>query len=593
MIFANLHLWTYLLVGLLALAIGAFFRRKSKGALNQWIHESQWTNVIPEFSSKRADIRFWSLFVAWVLMAIALLRPQWGEKEQVIQRQGMDILVLMDISNSMAAEDTPPSRLNIAQNFVKRLLTRLPQDRVGVIGFAESAYVAAPLTTDFGYITEIADTLSPQMIQNQGTNVANAIESAIKAFERGGEDVQKNSRGVILITDGEDFGNGAESAAEALRKFGSAFLVLSVGGTEGAPIPIRNEAGILQTYKKDRKGQTVLTRVNRNLAQKLAEAGGGKQLDLVNPEDSAYAASKLMSQWSRGSLQDQKTVMRVDRFQIFLALALGFFIAHLLAGYRRPKWRLSASTKRQFSSSATVALACFILLQTTDTQAQGIDPYLKNRSGLKKFSSGDFEGALQDFEASQKNDPSNPKIDFNRGTAAANAKKSEDASIHFKNSTQKALDQGDYETAIQSLYNDGIMNKDAKNFETAFDRLTKAVELAKMTQDSELEKKARQALKTAVQEQQQEDQKKQNQKDNQKDPNQQGNEEKEDSQQDQDQPPQNPEKPDNKKRQFKSGTLSKDVAEGIMSDLSDREKQLYQRRLKEQRGKQTSNEKDW
>lgn len=563
-----------------------YFRRQKKMSI--WIEPSLWSTVIPEFKKYIFNIRFYSLAISFFFIVVALARPQWGEREEIFRSEGMDILILLDLSNSMSAEDAAPSRLNRAQTFIKKMLTMLPNDRVGIIGFAESAYLAAPLTNDFGYVSELADTLSPSYIQNQGTNLGVAIDTAIHAFERGAEDDRKTSRAMVLITDGEDFGKSAKAAAERLKDFGTGFFVLTVGGTEGAPIPIRNEAGILQTYKRDLGGRPVLTRVNKDLAAEIASLGGGKYYELVNPDDAAYTVTKQLSNYSRGSVKDQKNVVRIDRFQYFLALAVFFFLIHLFVGYRRsallPKIR-----KR------TVAAALLLVLAGAGAHAQSLDSYLKSRKGMQEYQNGDFEASAKHYDSAHNVDRDNAIVEFNEATALAKAKRPEDALLHFQESTKKSLNQGDYESAAKSLYNEGITQREAKNIEESYDRLTKAIEMAKISNQPELEKKAREAL-MAIAEQQQQQQKDQNNQDSKDDKDSKDKSDPKDGKDDKDDKDkknQQPQKIDTSKRDFHSGTLSKDVAEGIMNDLSDREKQLYNKRLKDQKGREAPHDKDW
>jgi tetratricopeptide (TPR) repeat protein len=309
-----------------------------------------------------------------------------------------------------------------------------------------------------------------------------------------------------------------------------------------------------------------------------------------------------MNLWARSSLQDQKTVAKVDRFQSFLGLALVFFLIHFFVGYRSsrliPK---PLAPKLRFSPKTTAAaLVLFATLLVPNLSwAQSLNAYLNNKKGIQKFEKGDFDGAAQDFDRAHNLDREDAKLDFNTGTALAKGSRKEDSFTHFQSATKKALEQADYATAIQSLYNEGLVQKDAKNFDAAYDRLTKAIELSKSIQDPELERKAREALSVAAQQEQKEQQQKDDKKDGgegqdeSKKPSEgdgkgsdQGDDEKERESENK--------KPSNSnKRPFKSGTLSKDVAEGIMNDLSDREKQLYNRRLKDQRGKEAPHDKDW
>jgi tetratricopeptide (TPR) repeat protein len=219
--------------------------------------------------------------------------------------------------------------------------------------------------------------------------------------------------------------------------------------------------------------------------------------------------------------------------------------------------------------------------------------YWKNRRAVGEYEKGKFEDSVRVFESAREADPDNSMIDFNHATALAKAKKDEDAIHHFGQTTKKALNDGDYATAAKSLYNEGLVHKQNQNFDEAFHQLTNAVEMAKISKQPDLEKKARQALLQASEQKQKKDQeKKDGGKGEGKDSDKKDQKKKEES------PEENEngnrkQRPEEGKREFKSGTLSKEVAESIMNDLSDREKQLYQRKMKERKVREQQNEKDW
>ncbi len=585
MSFANPSaLWILLLVSL-GLVGAYYYTLRLQKRLSKWVNYKFWPTVIPEFSRSIFVRKNLTLGISLFFLVIALARPQWGEHEEFIQSEGMDILFLLDLSNSMAAEDTPPSRLSRAQTFIKKTLQNLADDRVGIVGFAGKAFLTVPLTTDFGYVSEMVDTLDPGAMASQGTNIGAAIDVGMKAFERGGEDDHKTSRAMILISDGEDFGEDAFKEAKKIVDFGAGFFTLSVGTPEGAPIPIRNESGILQTYKKDLAGKPVLTRVNRELLAKLANSGGGTALELVNPDDAAYAVTKQLKSYTRDSKKDQREVVKIDRFQYFLAIAVLFLFIHLFTGY------------------APLRFLVLLLGLSSIAEAQTLDTYLKSKKAEKQYSQKDFEGAAKSYEESRATDPENPTLQFDEATSLAKGKKAEDAIFNFNQATKKALSQGDYETAAKSLYNEGVTQAEQKNLKDSYDRLTKSIELSKISKQPELEKKAREALTTLIEKQKQQSKQEQSNKDKKEEDKKDQNKGNPQGSQPDGQPKQDQQKSGEKKdptkteegkrREFKSGTLSKDVAESVMNDLSDREKQLYQKRMKERKSREVPSDKDW
>ena len=301
-------------------------------------------------------------------------------------------------------------------------------------------------------------------------------------------------------------------------------------------------------------------------------------------DDAAYILTKNLLSYHRESTKEQRQVTKIDRFQIFLGLGLLLITLSFFIGYTKVFKKIA------------VLLAIFIL--PLEASAQTFGGYWKNKRGIQQYEDKKFEESSKIFEEARTNDSENPVIEFNQATSLAKNKKNEDALFHFEESTKKALNQGDYDTAAKSLYNEGLIQKENKDFQKSFHDLTNSIEMAKISNQPELEKKAREALLQSAQDQQK---KKQENKDNSKDQKDQKDQkqDKKDGKDQKDGQDQGPEKKQNqpmedgKKREFKSGTLSKDVAEGIMNDLSDREKQLYQHKMKEKKAKESQNEKDW
>ncbi len=583
MSFANPRALLILIFVLAGFGLNFLYSLKLQSKLSAWIDRKLWPQIIPDFSKSIFIRKNVLLLLGIFFLMIAMARPQWGEREDIIESQGMDILFLLDLSNSMLAEDTPPSRLSRAQTFIKKTLEGLADDRVGIVGFAGKAFLTVPLTTDFGYVSEMTDTLNPASMLSQGTNIAQAIETGIKAFERGAEDNHKTSRAIVLISDGEDFGEDAKVAANKLKDFGAGFFTVSVGTKEGAPIPVRNDVGILQTYKKDRGEKPILSRVNRELLSKLADEGGGSFLELVNPDDASYTLSKSLRALNRDSRKDQRQVVKIDRYQYFLSVSILFLILALFTGYR-PLRKLAL-------------ILLFFAPQISG--AQTLKSYLKSKSAEKSFNKKEYDDASALYEEAKKLDPESTALLYNEATTLANGKKPEEAASQFDLAARQALSEGDYDVAARSLYNEGITHSEQKHFHESYDRLTKAIELAKITNQPDLEKKSREALINVVEKQKQQKKEKQkedqgdSQKKQQSSSSDQKKDESKDSQDQKKDQQQNPRPDEGKKREFKSGTLSKDVAESIMNDLSDREKQLYQQRLKERKPKEVENDKDW
>ena len=595
MSFANTRFLWYIPAAILITFIIYLFNLYQQKKLRSWIDESLWPTIIPEYKKHIFKMKYLFMGISLVFLCIGIARPQWGEKEEIIESQGMDIVFLLDLSRSMLAEDVSPSRMGRAQTFIKKTLQQLADDRVGVVGFAGNAQLAVPLTTDFQYVSEVVDTLDPNAIVQQGTNIGEAIDAGIKALERSGENDHKTSRAFVLISDGEDFGEDAIKSAQRLKEFGAAFFAFSTGTSEGAPIPLRNESGILQTYKKDNSQKTILTRVNKELMAKIAEAGGGKYYELINTDDAATILTRGLLGVHRNSQKEQHQITKIDRYQLFLLISIFFLLLSFFTGYQK-------ASLFNFKSKALLLLFLFSIHDRA--QAQTLDSYLKGKEAAENYQNKKYEESAKAYEASRSTDSENPVLEFNEATALAKAKKSDDAKILFNEATKKALSTGDYATAAKSFYNNGVTQSQAGNLEESYDQLTKAIELSKISNQPELEKLAREAMIQNIDKQKQKSKQEQESKDQQKKDQNGSKKDQKDSSGDQkdkkDQDQQNKENeqnkngpPQEKRGNFKSGTLSKDTAESIMNDLSDREKQLFQKRLRDQKQKEIKNEKDW
>ncbi|NDD92329.1 VWA domain-containing protein, partial [bacterium] len=222
----------WLLLPIILIGVLRWQMLRQNQEISKVIHPKLWSRVIPGWNPNarlnKAKIFCMALFFAF----LALARPQLGEREEVISTSGVDVMIVLDVSRSMDVEDVMPSRMKKARHWVRSFLGRMDGNRVGLVAFASSTYVACPLTTDLDYVMESVDILGPEMIQNQGTDIGLALKTALQAIERGSENEEteesqkQNSRAVILISDGEDHEAAAESAASELRKRGVSLFVL-------------------------------------------------------------------------------------------------------------------------------------------------------------------------------------------------------------------------------------------------------------------------------------------------------------------------------------------------------------------------------
>ncbi|UFS69552.1 VWA domain-containing protein [Geomonas sp. RF6] len=264
--------------------------------------------------------------MAVVLIIAALCRPQWGAVAETRQAKGIDIVIALDVSRSMGADDAVPTRLAAAKEAVADLVAGLIGDRIGLIAFAGSAFTVCPLTSDYALFNSVLSDAGPGTIPLGGTSLAAALEEAARAFpprEGGG-------RVLVVISDGEDHGPDPAAAAARLRQEGILICPVAVGSLQGGLIP--EEKG---TFHKDRRGMVVKSRLEPASLQRIAAAGGGKVVELEKGarQLAALYRTELSSLEQKTSATTRQRIR--ERFQIPLTLAVGLLAAEPLLGFRR------------------------------------------------------------------------------------------------------------------------------------------------------------------------------------------------------------------------------------------------------------------
>lgn len=302
-------------------------RHRHDRALATFADRLTWKVLNPSVSTHGRRWKAVLIAAALAFSVVAAARPLWGTKERPVRQLGIDMIVALDVSQSMLAADVRPSRLEAAKTKVEQLLGRFPGQRVGLVPFAGDAFLQCPMTSDYGVVRDYLKAIDTRTIGTPGTAIGKAIEVARGAFQRAG----LGTRVLILITDGEDLEGGAYGEAEKAAREGILVYTIGIGSTEGAPIMLPGGG-----YKEDSEGHRVLSRVDADLLAKIAKATGG----------SAYLASKGEQIDIRPLVADldalQKTerdekhlVVREERFQWPLAVALILLFIEGLVGERR------------------------------------------------------------------------------------------------------------------------------------------------------------------------------------------------------------------------------------------------------------------
>lgn len=283
--------------------------------------------LMPEKSDYRPKIRFWAFFVLTALACVLLARPQFGTRQDTVTRKGIETVIALDISNSMLADDVQPNRLEKSKRIISNLVDRFKDDKIGLIVFAGDAFVQLPITSDFISAKVFLNTITPSLIERQGTDVKQAIDLAMRSFTPR-EGVGK---AIILITDGENHEGSAVEAAQNAAEKGFMVYVMGVGLPTGSPIP-GDKPG---EFRRDRDGNVVITRLNENMCREIAAAGNGAYFYV----DNSNAAEKaLQTELDKLAKADIETTVYTDFNEQFMLIAwimLGLLVAVMFVGDRK------------------------------------------------------------------------------------------------------------------------------------------------------------------------------------------------------------------------------------------------------------------
>jgi Ca-activated chloride channel family protein len=288
--------------------------------------------LIPDHSTGKTLLKFLVISLAMASLIVAMARPQTGSRLEKVKRQGIDLMICLDVSNSMMAQDIKPNRLERAKQSIIRLIDNLEGDRLGIIVFAGKAYTQLPITTDYAAAKMFTSSISTGIIPTQGTAIAEALKVASEGF---GE--TKHNKAIVVITDGEDHeGNVLEQAEEATKK-NITMYAIGMGLPEGTPIPVYS--GNVQTgFKKDRDGQTVMSRLDETLLQRLASVGKGMYVRATTSETGLTKIFEDIGKIEKSEIEEKQYSDYEDRFQYFVAIALLLLVLDLFVFERKTRW---------------------------------------------------------------------------------------------------------------------------------------------------------------------------------------------------------------------------------------------------------------
>jgi Ca-activated chloride channel family protein len=306
--------------------------RWRKKALETYGNLSLIQQLFPDVSKTKRNFKFILYTVAFAFLVIGIVNPQVGTKLEEVKRTGADLMICLDVSNSMNAEDLQPSRLEKAKQAISKLINKLDGDRLGVIVFGGEAYVQLPITTDYSAAKLFLESINTDMIPTQGTAIGNAINLAIESF---GKEEGKN-KAIVIITDGENHEDNAIKAAESAAEKGIAVHTIGMGSADGAPIPVyRNN--IREGYRKDNQGNTVVTKLNEQVLQEIAAIANGIYVRASNADAGLNNVLNAIDKLEKKQFSSKMYSDYEDRFQWFIAAALLLLLIEVLLSERKSK----------------------------------------------------------------------------------------------------------------------------------------------------------------------------------------------------------------------------------------------------------------
>lgn len=331
--FENIEYFWFLLFGVLFLGAFMAYNSWKKSASKNFSSHKQLEGINPNTSDTKSILKFVLLLLALVFLVIGLVDPKIGSKLEKVKREGIDLMLVLDVSNSMMAEDIKPNRLERSKMAISNLIDRLQGDRIGIIVFAGHAYKQLPLTTDYSAAKLFLSAVDTKIVPSQGTAIGEAIDMSVESF-----DEKEHNKAIIIITDGENHEDDAVGAASKALEQGIKVFTIGMGLPDGAPIPIYNEYGKQTGFKKDKEGKTVVTKLNEDMLRQIAAAGNGAYSRANNGSSGLNKIFDEINSIQKKEIETKQFTDYEHRFQLYIFVAIIILLLELLINKRRSKW---------------------------------------------------------------------------------------------------------------------------------------------------------------------------------------------------------------------------------------------------------------
>jgi Ca-activated chloride channel homolog len=570
MIFANPHmLWLLLVIPPALLAFFWWAGRARQRLLTQFIQARLLPSLTVGISATRQKISIGCLVLAVVCLILALARPQWGYDWEEIRQRGLDIVLAVDTSKSMLAEDIAPNRLARAKLAALELMQRARADRLGLVAFAGSAFLQCPLTIDDTAFRQSVEALNVSIIPQGGTAIADAIETALTAYKE-----DDNYKVLVLFTDGEDHDSGALEAAEKAAKAGMRIFTIGIGTADGELLRIKDAQGA-GDFVRDEQGNVVKSHLNERLLQQIAGATeGGFYLPLRGAKAIDTLYDQGLAKLPKSQHQEKFVRRYHERYHWPLAVAIVLLLVELLFPERKrePKGKPAAAPPVQ-PTLRTAATVLLLLLLPAGLQGSPA-------SALREYKAGKYDEALKEYEQLLKRKSDDPRLHFNAGASAYRNQQFEEAAKQF-NATLASPDlklQGlAYYNEGNALYHLGESNPDPKKRTEAWEKALQDYQSTAKLNPQDADAKfnydfVKRKLEELKQQQQQSKQDKSDQKKN----------------QDQQQQQQNQQQQDQQKNDQQQQQKDQQKQSEQKKDSSQQEQQAEQKKQEEQKQEQAA-----
>jgi Ca-activated chloride channel family protein len=567
------YVWLLLLIP--ALLVGyALFVRSKRRALSRFGDVQLMQPLMPLVSKRRGWLKIILLCLALFFFTLGLMRPQIGATVREVKSKGVEVIIALDVSNSMLAEDFRPNRLERAKLAISRLVDRLKDDRIGLIVFAGDAYVQLPVTTDYVSAKIFLSSISPDIVPKQGTAIGKAIALATRSYTLQSD----KSRALIIITDGENHDDDAVAAATTATENGIVIHTIGIGSVEGQPIPTKN--GML----KDKDGNIVVTKLNEAVLEEIAAAGLGSYTHATNAD---LGLDKVVDSINSMEKQEMNAIVFEDfneQFMYLFVFTLFFLIIEMFIVERKNRWSKSFDIfKKTF---------LFIFLWSLSFPAWAQEDKKEVREGIKKYKDEQYNEAEIAFRRGLKKDSLSFAAKFNLGDALYKQDQFEQAEALFKNlsSDERQTDAG----RAKLMHNLGNAQLQQKKYKESVDAYKQALRLNPA--DDETRSNLAYAQSMLKNEEQQQQQQNQNQDKNDDKNQQQNQDQQQDQNQDQNkQDNNNQQNEKNDQQQQQEPKISPQQAQQILDAVQSNEKET-QEKVKKEKAKALGKyrtEKNW